>query len=299
MTSKEKTDEAERHARAARFLPDKSIKYLVGSRRRHLKFLRPWTLAQLLAWAILDQQPGQLPTKSDSTDTSAVRRRPLQTRCARDAGNHTLALLLDRKLSGAISMKDKALMAMLRLFKARGGFRVYVLAQRGKNLYEAARDAERELHYVYWIVDYLCRYKKCSDVENKLDIETAKQFIEQCAREGDKSYGKSKIEKIWLKYKDSAPYIFAFYPFLSCGLKRKATSPDQVMHFIEKLASNGPRLKRLLGRASYAADILNKLAHQVRIDDFKDIERAEPPLRQFNSFEWAMIHNIDREVATA
>jgi hypothetical protein len=132
----------------------------------------------------------------------------------------------------------------------------------------------------------------------KLNIETAKQFIVQCAPEGNPTFLSSKIEKIWLTYKDAAPYIFAFYRFLSRGLKQKA-SPDEVMEFIAKLASDGPRLKKLIGRAAYAADILNVLAHDVRIYDFKNSERAIPPMRSFNDFELAMINNIDRNASVA
>ncbi len=299
MASKEKADKTKRQARDASFRPGRSVRFLVKNRPRHLKFARSWMLVQLLAWAILDQQPGQRPTKSDGIDTSAVRRRPLQRRCARDAGNHALAFLLDRKLSGNIGKQDKTLVAMLRLFMARGGFRAYLVAEKSGYLYQCAREAERELHYVYWIVDYLCRYKKYIGDEGKFDIETAKLFIRDSAPEGKVTYKKSTIEKIWLKYKDSAPYIFAFYPFLSRGLKRKATSPDQVMNFIEKLVSKGSRLERLLGRASYAADILNQTARHVRINDFKDIKRAEPPLRQFNNKELDSIGKIDRNAAIA
>jgi hypothetical protein len=168
------------------------------------------------------------------------------------------------------------------------------MAEKGLQIYNRAQRARRELHYVYWIVDYLRRYKKYFGGSHKFDIETAKQFLQQCAPEGKASYGKSKIEKIWLHYKDSAPYIFAFFPFLSRALKQEG-SPQQVLNFIEKLALNKKRLIRLLGRAAYAADILNGLAHDVRINDFKNIERVEPPARPFTSFELAMINNIDRK----
>jgi hypothetical protein len=249
-------------------------------------------LAQLLAWAILDQE--RLP-KSTGISTGAVHTRPGTRRYAHYVGNYALALLLDRKLSGKIGEHDRVLMAMLRLFRARGGFRVYVMAEKGLHIYNRAQRARRELHYVYWIVDYLCRYKKYFGGTHKFNIETAKQFLEQCAPEGKASYGESKIEKIWLNYKDSAPYIFAFYPFLSRALKQEGGSPEQVLYFIEKLASNKERLIRLLGMAAYAADILDGLAHDVRINDFKNIERVEPLTRPFTSFEFAMINNIDRK----
>jgi len=254
-------------------------------------------LSQLLAWAILDQEPGKRLRKSTGINTGPVQARPGKRRYAHYVGNYALALLLDRKLSGKFREHDRVLMAMLRLFSARGGFRVYVMAEKGLHIYNRAQRAERELHYVYWIVDYLCRYQKYVGGTQKFDIETAKQFLTQCAPAG--TYSKSKIEKIWLNYKDSAPYIFAFYPFLSRPLKQEPGSPEKVLYFIEKLASKKKRLVQLLGRAAYAADILDGLAHDVRINDFKNIERVEPPVRPFTSFELAMINNIDRNAPIA
>jgi hypothetical protein len=121
MTSTEKSTEAKRRLLIANFEPGKAIKFLVKSLPRHLMFTRPWMLAQLLAWAILDQEPGKRRPKSTSTNTSAVQRRPGKRRYAHYVGNYALALLLDRKLSGKIREHDKMLMAMLRLFSARGG----------------------------------------------------------------------------------------------------------------------------------------------------------------------------------
>jgi hypothetical protein len=114
-------------------------------------------LAQLLAWAILDQEPGKRLPKSTGINTGPVQARPGKRRYAHYVGNYALALLLDRKLSGQIRERDKMLMAMLRLFSARGGFRVYVFAEKGLHIYESAQRAERELRYVYWLVNYLCR----------------------------------------------------------------------------------------------------------------------------------------------
>jgi hypothetical protein len=114
-----------------------------------------------------------------------------------------------------------------------------------------------------------------------------------------KSYGTSKIEKIWLKYKNSAPHIFAFYPFLARALQQDTRSPQHVLSFIEKLASNEERLKRVLGRAAYAAGVLKLRVHDFRLEDFKNIEPVEPPLWPFNQDETAIIGNIDRSAAIA
>jgi hypothetical protein len=209
-----------------------------------------------------------------------------------------VGVALHRQLQSQHKLSEKTLSEMRKLFEARGGFRVFLLAHGAHDLYERARQSQRELRYVYWIVDYLCRCKKYVSDGDKLDIETAKQFVAQCAPERENTFGLSKIEKIWLTYKDAAPYIFAFYGILSRGLKQKA-SPDEVMEFIAKLASDGPRLKKLIGRAAYAADILNGLAFDVRINDFKNSERAVPPLHSFNTVKSTTINNIDRNAPIA
>jgi hypothetical protein len=284
--------------RLVKFWPDKAVRYLDLSKPKHLMFKKTWVLAQLLAWAILDQRPHQRASNSKEKSGSAIPKGMITVRCATDVGNFALAWLLHRQLQSQRKLSEKTLSEMRKLFEARGGFRVFLLAHGAHDLYERARQSQRELRYVYWIVDYLCRCKKYVSDGDKLDIETAKQFVAQCAPERENTFGLSKIEKIWLTYKDAAPYIFAFYGILSRGLKQKA-SLDEVMEFIAKLASDGPRLKKLIGRAAYAADILNGLAFDVRINDFKNSERAVPPLHSFNTVKSAMINKIDRNAPIA
>jgi hypothetical protein len=295
----QKETKEQKAKRLAKFRPEKAVRYLALSKPKYLMFKKTWVLAQLLAWAILDQRPHQRASHSKNKSDSAIPKGMITVRCATEVGNFALAWLLHRQLQRKRKLNDKTLSEMTKLFKARGGFRVFLLAHGAHDLYYRAQQSQRDLRYVYWIVDYLCRYKeKYVSDDDKLDIETAKRFIDQCAPEGKATYGESKIEKIWLTYKDAAPYIFAFYGILSRGLKRKA-SPDEVMEFITKLASDGPRLKQLIGKAAYAADILNGLAFDVRINDFKNCKRAVPPLRPFNTFELAMINNIDRKASIA
>lgn len=299
MTIQKETKE-QKAKRLAKFWPDKAARYLVLSTPKHLMFKKTWVLAQLLAWAILDQRPHQRASNSKEKSGSAIPKGMITVRCATEVGNFALAWLLHRQLQSQRKMDKKTLSEMVKLFEARGGFRVFLLMHGAHDLYERARKAERKLRFVYWIVDYLCRGKKYVFDDDKLNIETAKQFIfkNQRAAKGKRAYGLSQIEKIWLTYKDAAPYIFAFYGILSRGLKQKV-SPDEVMEFIAKLASDGPRLKKLIGRAAYAAYILNGLAFDVRINDFKNGKRAEPPLRSINTIEKARINSIDRNAPIA
>ena len=297
MTIQKETKE-QKAKRLAKFWPNKAVRYLVFlSTPKHLMFKKTWVLAQLLSWAILDQRPHQRASNSKKKSNSAIPKGMITVRCATEVGNFALAWLLHRQLQSQRKMDEKTLSEMVKLFEARGGFRVFLLAHGAHDLYERARQSQRELRYVYWIVDYLCRCKKYVSDGDKLDIETAKQFVAQCAPERENTFGLSKIEKIWLTYKDAAPYIFAFYGILSRGLKQKA-SPDEVMEFIAKLASDGPRLKQLIGRAAYAADILNGLARDVRINDFKNSERAAPPLRRFDADERKIIESCDPKELT-
>jgi hypothetical protein len=70
----------------------------------------------------------------------------------------------------------------------------------------------------------------------------------------------------------------------------------RVLNTTEALALNQPRLTRLIGRAAYAADILKERRRGgVRIRDFNDIARAEPPLRSFGPLEKAVIDSTDRK----
>jgi hypothetical protein len=271
------------------FTPGRAVQTLVQAQSTFL-FEDTWQLAWLLAWAILDQRANQRPRKDVNRESTAVRKR-FASEHASQVGLYTLALFENRQAQKQID--DETTKKLRRLIKAQGGMRAFVLARGSRNLYNRSRVAERDLRYIYLIVEYLCRCKQYG-YGNKADIETAKQFISQCAHEGNDTYGVSKIEKLWLKYKDSAPYIFSFHRFIAPGLGRKAKWPEEVLTFLETLASDRDRMKELIGRAAYAADILDKLARNVRIKDFDDVQRAMPPLRPFNEIELAMINNIDR-----
>jgi hypothetical protein len=276
---------------ATRIQPGKAARYLVASERKDHSFMKVLILAQLLAWVILDQRPGQRTKKSSTESGSAVQGHPILVRNALYVGNHALALLLYRQRK--LKKQDETTRVLNELLEARGGVGGFAWVRGSYDLYNDARMAERELHYVFLIVSYLCRCKKHQLDASKFNIESAKEFLAQRAPE-KRPYKVSKIEKIWLQYKNAAPYIFAFYGYLR-GLREQVGSPRRVLNSIEKLASDDLRLKRLVGRAAYAADVLNKLARDVRISDFKDIARAEPPLRSFSTIEKTVIDKIDRK----
>jgi hypothetical protein len=282
--------EVRRLANATRFQPGVALKYLVATKPKDPRFMNVLVLAQLLGWMVLDQRPGQRKKSSSAESGSEAQARLNLVRNALHVGNYVLAQLLRRQRG--LKEQDETTMALKELLEARGGVGGYVWMRGSLDLYNDAQKAERELHYVYWIVSYLCRCKKYELDASKFNIETAKEFLAKLAPE-KKPYKVSRIEKIWLQYKNAAPYIFAFYGYLR-GLRREVVSPRLILNLLEKFASDERRVKRLIGRAAYAADVLTGLARDVRINDFSDIARSAPPLRSFSTIEMAVIDNIDR-----
>ena len=127
---------------------------------------------------------------------------------------------------------------MLALFMACGGFASCFKGSGAKDLLYEVKDANRQLGYVYRIVDFMCRYSKRSgaaEYDPNFTIESAKSFVELWAHEGKASYRSSKIAKIWERYKNAAPYIFAFYRFFSFRLK-KTKSIDEVVDWLRSVA---------------------------------------------------------------
>jgi hypothetical protein len=259
-------------------------------------FLQPWALAQLLAWAILDQRPGKRLLKKA---TDAPTRPKIRTVNAKRAGQIALAYSINRYLARAGSAIDfKTLEPMLILFIRFGGFAAFLQGRGAKGLLSDARKAIRDLRYIYMIVKYMCRYGKHGDDKLKFNIESAKTFVEKWEPEGDKTYKSSAISKIWERYKNAAPYIFASYPFLQRGFQ-KGITPDEVMDWVEKFTSDQRRLDRLVGRAAYAADILAGKARNVRQRDFEGVERVAPPMPLFIQDEISIISSIDRQAPIA
>jgi hypothetical protein len=248
-------------------------------------FLQTWALAQLLAWAILDQRPGKRGANPK-----------MRTVNAKQAGQVALAYLLDRHVrrgQAGSAIDHQTLLDMLGLYLRLGGFAAYLQGRGAKSLVSGAKNANRELGYVYRIVDYMCGYKKYGGDETKFNIESAKTFVQKWEHE-DKMYGPSMTSKTWEKYKNAAPYIFASYRFFSLQLRGKI-SPDKVVDWLKRFASDQKRLTRFVGRAAYAADILAGDARKVRQRDFEDVERIAPRIRPFTDEELVIIGSIDRK----
>jgi hypothetical protein len=291
------SSETERIIKALRrFTPRHSVRILADE-NDELAFLKTWALARLLSWAMLDQRPGKRRRKPTSREPVTPQGQSIRTRSARHVGHLTLASLVDRRIQRHGAKKgDGTLELMLSLFTITGGFGSLVQCRGAQGLLAAAKRTNRELGYVYRIVLFLCRYKKHISDPAKFDIETAKHFVAKNMHDGDRTYGLSKISKIWEKYKQAAPYIFALYPYFSAALER-TNSPSEVVDFLEKLSSNQQRLARIIGRAAYAADILEDRARGVRLRDFKQIARVEPPLPRFQAVELTVVDIIDRHAA--
>ena len=158
------------------------------------------------------------------------------------------------------------------------------------------RKATDELAYVQKIVNYLCLCAQSKVDEKKCTVEYAKIFVEETDNASKEKTGKAlkrtAIGNRWEKNRQAASYIFAFYESYS-SVVNGAASIDQFVDMLEQLAINQQRLNQLLGHAAYAADILAKTAHNVRLKDFEDVQRVEPQCTTFNADELEMINRID------
>ena len=290
-----------------KFRPRGTVEFLAGPPElNEAGFLHTWALARLLAWAILDQRPGKRPPKprGGQHGSDETKKRKIRTTKAKQAGRITLAWLLDRHLGrhqiGSKEYKE-TLRLMVNVLMDCGGSKSCVEGSGAKDLLYDVKQANRELGYVYRIVDFMCRYSERPEVvvnDPNFTIESAKSFVAMWAHEDKATYGESKIGKIWDQYKNAAPYIFAVYRFFSFRLNR-TKSIDEIVDWLEKFASNQQRLSRFIGRAAYASDILAGKARNVRHSDFRNIERLAPPIRPFTATELDIISSIDRQAPIA
>jgi hypothetical protein len=285
-----------------RFSPKRAINRLVKAETTENKIrtiLKTWELARLLGWVVLDQQPGTRQPKVKASGTSKSPKRRIRKSNARRAGDITLAWLLDDILNDTKerrSNEDGADFALIfELIKSRGGFLNLVEGRGGKLLLSQAARKIRELGYIYRLIDFLCRYQDNNPDLSKFDITAAIYFVAKQEHEDDKTYGVSRIEKIWLKYKDAAPYVYSFYECLSSRLAG-AISINEAIKCIKNLASDRGRLTDLIGKAAYVADILSeRKVRNVRIQDFVNVARVHPSTGPFSADEITIIASIDRQ----
>jgi hypothetical protein len=213
-----------------KFRPGRAVSIL-AERPEHNEaaFLHTWALAQVLAWAILDQRPGKRPLKGAQLGSDEPKRRKIRAANAKQAGQITLAYLLDRHLRrnqpGSEEYKQK-LRLMLAVFMEYGGFASCFKGRGAKDLFFDVKDANRELGYVYRIVDFMCRYSqrpKVAENDPNFTIESAKSFVEFCGHEGKAIMEKAKYPKFGSDTKTRrlifSPYI-DFSRFGSTGRDR-------------------------------------------------------------------------------
>ena len=117
-------------------------------------------------------------------------------------------------------------------------------------------------------------------------------FVEKKKDENGKTHTSRSIVNYWELNKQAAPYVYAFYPIFSFGVRR-VKSVNAAVDALERLAANQKALNQLLGRAAFAATILSSKAHDVRKGDFVDVTRIEPKLAPFNSDEMEIIGAIN------
>ena len=281
-----------------KFDPQTAVQCLVtpGSTMRVSEKI--WALAGLLAWAFLDQRPARrVNTQETKPRKDKVRRR----READQAGAIVIAFLLEEQLNNLlrdrVTSDEQEVRAIWRLFQLCGG----ISRSAGGWGYEgllseldlgkgdtpaSAKSVLEEARYVFRVVDFLCRYQAFYGANGK--IEEARYLAQKSRQRA--SYGERKVAKIWEKYKDAAPYIYGFLPVIR-NFKHTKRDANRVIGWLKNFASDQRRLNRCLGKAAFAADLLDTTAvRNVRINDFRGVERITLRLRSFTKTE---LNHID------
>jgi hypothetical protein len=264
--------------------PAELVQALLREPPEHLSFEKTRDLVKLLCWVILERRP------REKRDYDALQ---VRTRSAEDASLFALYWLLERERR----RKKKTVRGseMRTLFNDSGGFLRVWHAQDSRELFKQARDAHVDLLFVYKLVRHICRFQQHDPTNVKyFQLGAAKDFCSECSRETAKPYSVSEIDKIWSTYKESAPYVFAFYPYLrKCLVPSNPSSPGKFMRFVEALARKQQRLARALGKAAYAADVLSTKGRDVRRSDFLNVARVCPNLPRFSESEKQIIEKYD------
>ncbi len=240
-----------------------------------------WHVFRLLAWAFLDQKNGKQP------------------RSARNA-RHVGHIILSKRLhehwrdvdSGSINEDLRKLLDEYRSF---GGIKRGITTPTPRTLIQRYRKAEVETRIVFQIVDYLCRVEADGSFKkNKFTINFAKNLVREMQKPHDdeRPHGESKISKIWEKYAPSAAVVYAAYkimPHLGA-----AESPEQISRALREMSAEPQRVRRFIGTAAYAADVLDKTTvRKVFIKSFEAAPRERCSPEPFSDQEREAINNID------
>src|SRR5436853_393053 len=80
---------------AVPFSPGLAVDRLLRHYPKHLTFIKPWMLIELLSWMVLDQQPGHRLKHANASMQARPTRRKETVRRAHDVGIYALGLLWD------------------------------------------------------------------------------------------------------------------------------------------------------------------------------------------------------------
>ena len=282
-----------------KFRPRKALMVLTNPEKP--SYLKAWALASLLVWAVLDQSPGLGSLKRRGNGPP---RRKIRTTSAKTAGVFTIAYILDQQFKRADYGVNRDLMPLVNFFFDIGGLLSCIDSHGAQGILEdiSVDVVQKEIPYVYYIVEYLCKYEISYDGRRSSyrTIGAAQEFTRKCAPDGDKTYESSKIQQIWLEYKSAAPYIYAFYPLFRLYYRRtskqysgkKDVKIADIFEFIRRVASKQRVISRMVGHVSYAAHLLHATkARDVRINDFKDVPAVPPCIRSFSKEERDLLEN--------
>lgn len=99
---------------------------------------------------------------------------------------------------------------------------------------------------------YLCRYKISGADATRLTVEHAKVFVAKNHNETQRS-----MSTRWERNKQAAPYIFAFYPFISETLTR-AQTVDELVDLHGEFAGSDKIQRRIEEPLSLLASCLKR-----------------------------------------
>ena len=242
-----------------------------------------WHLSRSLAWAFLDQKLGQQPRRA---------------RNAKHIGHIILSRWIHRRWSemekGQI---DDDLRRLLEVYRRFGGLNRGVKTPTPRTLLTRFKKVESKTRFVSEIVNYLCRVDADGSVrKGTFTVDFAKLYVEKTQKKfvSNIVYGNSQISKIWEKYAPSAPLIYAVYQITPnlAGMERV----EQISACLSNISMNPTQIRRLIGYASFAADVLAKTSvRKVFVKSFKEAGSVCPDLPPFSEAEKETISRIDKD----
>lgn len=275
-----------------RFSPRRAVNLLREKPHREMDFLNIWQMCRLIAWATLDQRSGKRVSRS-TYNGGPSQKKTIKTRNAKIAGHMLLAYLADR----VDRRNEDHVKEIAAIFQMTGGFSQFLRGRSFRDIISDFRSREVEREYIYRIVSYLVRYQKHMPADSNYTLASAWTFVSLSVHRNLPNYGESKIEKIWAEYKVAAPYIFAFHPVIRFSSGK--ASPEAVFARLTGIVSKQERIDRLLGRAAYAANVLQGVARDVRTKDFRGIAPQISIIPAFSQAEIENIQVIDRDAPLA